>query len=93
MHENWGDEESKVFDIKRGKRFRKKTLQFMIEKNHLTPHSNYLCMGWCKKAEKMIVNHQEADINQLMQVWRLIMIRMTIRQAMMTMISSILSKN
>ena len=53
MHEHWASQKNnKIYDIKRGKKFRKPVLEFMIKKNYITQHSNYLCTDCYKEAHR-----------------------------------------
>lgn len=54
MHEHWASQKNnKIYDIKRGKKFRKPVLEFMIKKNYITQHSNYLCTDCYKEAQRV----------------------------------------
>ena len=41
------------YDIKQGKKFQKPVLEFMIKKNYITQHSNYLCTDCYKEAQRL----------------------------------------
>ena len=54
MHEHWASRKNnKIYDIKQGEKFQKPILEFMIKKNYITQHNNYLCTYCCKKGERL----------------------------------------
>ena len=60
IHSNWAPEKDfKVYDIKRGKKFKKAVLCYMIQNNYLGKNSNYLCTACAKHAENLMLSPQQ----------------------------------
>ena len=60
IHSNWAAEKDfKVYDIKRGKKFKKAVLRYMIQNNYLGKNSIYLCTACAKHAENLMPSPQQ----------------------------------
>ena len=60
IHSNWATEKDfKVYNIKRGKKFKKVIFCYMIQNNYLDKNSNYLCTACAKHAENLIPSPQQ----------------------------------
>ena len=60
IHSSWAAEKDfKVYDIKRGKKFKKAVLCYMIQNNCLGKNSNYLRTARAKHAENLMLSPQQ----------------------------------
>ena len=57
MHYQWTFGKTfKVYDIKRGKKFKNNVVTYLREEKHLGEKSNYLCTGCSKAVENILRN-------------------------------------
>ena len=57
MHYQWTFGKTfKVYDIKRGKKFKNNVVTYLREEKHLVEKSNYLCTGCSKAVENILRN-------------------------------------